>query len=147
MTDQTQTKSAGFDLSRLDDTTRVTFKVDLVFDGAGEPLSGFEVIGSNEPEIRSILDELRKQGTIRANAKKGKLDLATDDGAEKMIEIVDQNEFNKALTAIVGWYGFKSGDVDAPFDRATLKRLLTKFPTWVDKVNEAVANDANFIKG
>ena len=57
------------------------------------------------------------------------------------------NEMTLSLSVVKGWFGFKQGGVEAPFNKGAVAKMFSKYPTWKDKVNAALENESNFIKG
>lgn len=138
----------GFEIDSLDNDVVVknTFDVAVIEDAEGEPVSGFKIVGRNSPQYREQFNKVRIANTQRGSKRKKPLDTSTEEGAEILARTLDGNEDSLIMAVIVDWFGFNVEGQPATFDRARAERLLTKYPTWKDKIKVALDNDANFIK-
>lgn len=136
-----------FDIGSMDTVTHSTFRVSVIDYANGEPKSGFVIVGKNSEEYRKAAHHIRVEGLMRASKRKSLLDTSSTEGAESMAEAIEINDIRQATAVVVDWFGFANNGVVAPYDAAVVKRMLVKFPTWRQKVLDALENDANFIKG
>jgi hypothetical protein len=148
MTQAEEIMGAGFDLSQLDSTEDATlFKVVVISDIDGNDKCGFMIDSKNCAEYREATRLVRIDGLKRSAKRKSALDTSTDEGAGVVAKMIENNEMTLALAVIKGWFGFQSNGVDVPFDKGLVTKMLTKYPTWKDKISAALDNEANFIKG
>lgn len=139
--------ATGFDISNLTaPAERVTFNVDVMYDEDGNATAGLIIVGKNSPEYQAENHATRAEGYKRSSIRKTAIDTKTDEGANKLIDLIDSNAQRLALAVVVGWYGFTSGGVEVPLDKALVKSSFEKYPTWQDKVSAALEVDANFLK-
>ena len=138
----------GFDLSTLDtsEVAQVTFKVPVIEDMDGEPISGFVIVGKNSPQFQTASSTVRIDNIKRASKRNKQIDSSTDEGAAAISRSVAMNEKALALAVVVDWFGFNDKGQPMPFDIALVEKLFAKFPQWQVKVNIALDNDANFMK-
>jgi hypothetical protein len=144
------TQSNGFNLDNLDsiDSEQPTFKVAVILDAEGEDKSGFIIQGKNSPEYQAEARSIRIDSLQKSSKRKTALDASTAEGAGVVANLIDSNDCRLAMSVVTGWFGFVDGTgVDAVFDKATVKKMFAKFPTWREKVSSALEVDANFIKG
>lgn len=140
--------AVGFDISNLTavDTAPVTHKVDVLFDEDGNATAGFIIVGKNSPEYQAESHAVRAEGYKKSAVRKTAIDAKTDEGASKLVTVIDSNATRLALSVVTGWYGFTSAGAPVPFDKKLVAAAFAKFPTWEDKVNAALEVDANFLK-
>lgn len=146
MTDTTNT--SGFDLMNLlaENDAPATFKVPLIFDADGAPVSGLIIVGKNSPQYQEIEKKVRVDNVVRSSNRKTAIDSTTEAGAEVLINTVDRNNRTTAIGVTVGWYGFVMNGAESPFDPDTVGKMFDKYPTWQGKVLTALEADANFLK-
>lgn len=148
MTQATEIMNAGFDLSQLDSTEAPTlFKLVLASDIDGNDKFGFMIDSKNCAEYREATRLVRIDGLKRSAKRKSALDTSTDEGAGAVAKMIDANEMTLALSVVKGWFGFQDKGVDVPFNKGLVEKMLTKFPTWKDKITSALDNESNFTKG
>ena len=70
----------------------------------------------------------------------------TDEGADQLVHVIDDNQKRLALAVAVDWYGFTSNGAVVPFDKGLIATAFDKYPTWQERVTAALENDANFLK-
>jgi hypothetical protein len=138
----------GFDIANLTavDASPATHKVDLLFDEDGNATAGFIIVGKNSPEYQAESHAVRAEGHKRSAIRKTAIDTKTDEGASKLVDVIDSNATRLALSVVTDWYGFTSAGAPVPFDKTLVKAAFAKYPTWEDKVNAALEVDANFLK-
>lgn len=138
---------AGFDIANLSaPAARVTFDVPVLFNQDGDPIAGIRIVGKNSPEYRAEHHATRANGYQRSAKKSTAIDATTDEGADELVQVIDSNEKRIALAVAVEWWGFTSGGVEVPLDRAVLAAAYDKYPTWIDRITAALGVDANFLK-
>jgi hypothetical protein len=140
--------AAGFDIANLTatDTAPVTHNVDVLFDDDGNATAGFTIVGKNSPEYQAESHAVRADAHKRSAIRKSAIDVKTDEGASKLVDVIDSNATRLALSVVTGWYGFTSAGVPVPFDKKLVLSAFKKYPTWEDKVNAALEVDSNFLK-
>lgn len=148
MNAQDQTSNVGVDLDSIlnFDTAQITYRVPVIFDADGEPKSGFIIVGKNSPQYLDATGKVRVGNIMKSAVRRKPLDTSTEEGAKILTATLDNNSMNTALAVTVGWFGWQVEGQDAQFDRATLEKMLTKFPTWKDRIINDLDNDGNFIK-
>lgn len=136
-----------FDISNFTaPSTQVTHKVPVLFDDDGEPTHGFIIVGKNSDEHREEWAKIRAEGQKRSAKRKTAIDAATDEGSQQLVGLIDGNNQRLAIAVTVGWYGFTSAGAPAPFSKALVEAAFNKYPTWQERVQIAMENDANFLK-
>jgi len=136
----------GFDIASLAvDSAPVTFDVPVIVDADGNPVSGFKIVGRNSQEYRAADRAVRIVNQKAAANRTKAIDMKTDAGAEKIVEIVDGQNMARAEAVVVGWFGFENGGEPVPFDAQIAHNALVKYPTWVEKILIALAEDNNFL--
>jgi hypothetical protein len=142
--------AVGFDILNLtapvDLAAPVTFDVNVLFNDDGDAIASLVIVGKNSPEYQAESHALRAEGHKRAAKRQTAIDAKTDEGAVKLVDLIDGNQERLALAVVVGWKGFTSAGVEVPFDKALVKQGFAKYPTWVDLISAALAVDANFMK-
>ena len=138
---------AGFDIANLSaPAARVTFDVPVLFNQDGDPVAGIRIVGKNSPEYRTQHHTNRAEGYQRSAKKSTAIDATTDEGADELVQVIDDNAKRIAWAVAVEWWGFTSDGVDVPLDRDVLAAAYEKYPTWVDRVTAVLGVDANFLK-
>lgn len=140
--------AASFDIANLTAAVAaaVTHNVDVLFDDDGNAVAGFIIVGKNSPEYQGESHAVRAEGYKKSAVRKTAIDAKTDEGASKLVDVIDSNATRLALSVVTGWYGFTSAGAPVPFDKALVAAAFKKYPTWEDKVNAALEVDANFLK-
>nr|WP_315249322.1 hypothetical protein [uncultured Duganella sp.] len=141
--------ATGFDIANLAATAQalaVTHNVDVLYDDDGNAVAGFVIVGKNSPEYQAESHAVRAEGHQRSATRKSAIDAKTDEGANKLVDIIDSNATRLALSVVVDWYGFTSDGAKVPFDKKLVAAAFKKFPTWEDKVSAALEADSNFLK-
>lgn len=121
-------------------------KVGVVFDTAGNPAVGFVVVGRNSEQYIAAEKSARIKHIKMQWGGKNKIDVSTDDGAAKFDEVNQASELIKLTNCVVGWFGFTKNSGDMLFDRSKLPDIFKARPAWADKVAQAIADDADFLK-
>ena len=116
-------------------------------DANGDCKSGFVIVGKNSDEYKAATKRIRVEGLQRSAQRKSPLDTSKAEGAETLASAIEANDIAQAAAVVCGWFGFANNGVAAQFDAKTARAMLVKFPTWRQKVLEALEDDANFIKG
>ena len=125
---------------------RITVDVPVLFDDDNKPKAGFRIVGKNSPEYRATSHAVRAEGHQRSAAKKTAIDASTEEGAGRLVDIVDGNQGRIALAVIVETFGFAAGGAEIQLSKAQIETALAKFPTWQNAVIAALENDADFLK-
>lgn len=138
---------AGFDIANLSaPAARVTFDVPVIFDADGEAVAGIRIVGKNSDEYRKENHALRAEGYKKSAKRKTAIDASTDEGADQLVTVIDDNQKRLAVAVAVDWYGFTSNSTPVEFDKALIATAFDKYPTWQERVTAALENDANFLK-
>jgi hypothetical protein len=143
--------AVGFDISNLTGSAAAalvatTYNVDVLFDDDGNPTAGFVIVGKNSPEYQAESHAVRAEGHKRSAIRKAALDVKTDEGASKLVDIIDDNSTRLALAVVKDWYGFTSAGAPVPYEKKHGLAAFQKFPVWEEKVNAALEVDNNFLK-
>lgn len=141
------TAAVSHDLDALlsPDADKVTFKVPVIVDADGNPESGFVIVGRNSPEYREADKAVRVVNQKAAANRTKAIDLKSDAGATKVVDIVDGQEVARAAAVVVDWFGWDKGGVPRPFEKSAMVKILTAKPTWLAKINAALTEDNNFL--
>jgi hypothetical protein len=141
------TKAVSHDLDALlsPEADKVTFKVPVIVDADGNPESGFIIVGRNSPEFREADKAVRIVNQKAAASRTKAIDLKTDAGATKVVDIVDGQDVARAAAVVVDWFGWDKAGVPRPFDKSAMPKILAAKPTWLAKINAALTEDNNFL--
>jgi len=123
----------------------VTFKVGVIFDADGEPVSGFHIVGRNSDLYRAADKALRIVNQKAAANRTKAIDQKTDAGAEKVISVIEDQNVARAAAVVVGWFGWDKNGVEREFDASVVLSILAQMPTWVEKIQYALFEDSNFL--
>lgn len=138
----------GFDIDNLDSPIEETlFKVVVTSDIDGNDKQGFFITSKNSNEYQDATRTVRIEGLKRSAKRKNQLDTSTDEGAGVVSRMIETNELALACSVVKGWFGFTQGGVEAPFTATIVPKMLSKFPTWKDKISAALEVETNFTKG
>lgn len=146
MNEASNLQSNGFDLDLLAaDPSTLTHKVPVAWDDDGNPTAGFIIVGKDSSEYRSKAESLRAAGIKRGAIKSQRIDTKTDEGAAKLGQVMDSNDFEIAIAVTTGWFGFTRAGQPIAFDQKTVRDMFTKKPTWREKVTAALEVEGNFL--
>jgi hypothetical protein len=128
----------------------LTFDVGVLFDDEGNPVSGFRIVSRNSDQARAAERAVRIENQKAAAKRNKALDLKTDEGAAKVVDIVDGQNAARAAAVVVDWFGWTKKDADGKpvprqFDAALIPAILKQKPTWVERILHAMAEDNNFL--
>jgi hypothetical protein len=123
----------------------ITFDVAVISDADGNPVSGFRIVSRNSPQARAADRAVRIANQKAAAMRNKAIDMKTDAGAEKVIDISDGQNLARATAAVVDWFGWDKGGVPRPIDAAAMPAILKAKPTWVIEILAAQAEDNNFL--
>jgi hypothetical protein len=144
---QAQTTSTGFDIDQLDSETEETlFKLAVISDIDGNDKSGFYIASKNSAEYQQAARQARIDGLKRSSKRKTVLDTSTDEGASAVAKMIESTDILLASSVVKNWFGFESKGLPVPFDKQVVLKMLTKMPTWKDKITTALENETNFLK-
>lgn len=139
--------ASGFDIDLLDSSVEaVLHKVTVVSDIDGNDKCGFFIDSKNCAEYQAATRAIRIDGLKRSTKRKSQLDTSTDEGAGVIAKLIEANEVILATAVVKDWFGFETKGVPAIFDKATVSKMFTKYPTWKDKITAALENETNFLK-
>lgn len=123
----------------------LSFDVAVISDSDGNPVSGFRIVGRNSDQARAA-DRAVRIANQKAAANRNKaIDVKTEAGAAKVIDIVDDQNLARAAAVVVDWFGWDTKGVPRPFDAKLMPAILKKKPTWVEKILVAMSEDSNFL--
>lgn len=141
------TQAQGFEIESLDqETDQATFKVTVITDSEGAPLSGFIIVGKNSPQYQEAASALRVANIRRASQRKQRIDLTTEEGAKSFDANNRTTEHALALSVVTDWFGVNSEGTPLAFNPAIVEKMFTKYPQWRAMVVAALEVDANFMK-
>lgn len=135
----------GIDLDNLPQTTELTQRVGVAFDDEGEPTAGFIIVGKDSKQYRDTERRLKVTAIKRQAVKKQRIDTKTDEGAEQFADLMQKNEEELAVAVVVDWFGFKAGGQPAPFSVDGVRKVFKARPSYRDRVNAALENEAGFL--
>lgn len=146
----TQTNAYDLDAILADADKPITFDVAVISDEDGNPVSGFRIVSRNSDQARAAERAVRIENQKAAAKRNKAIDVKTDDGAAKVIDIVDGQNVARAAAVVVDWFGWTKKDADGnqvprPFDAAMVPVILKQKQTWVEKILGAMAEDNNFL--
>jgi hypothetical protein len=147
MTQDVTPIAEGFDIGTLDSKEDVLFTVAVITDVDGNDKSGFYISSKNSEEYQAATHRVRVDSLKRSAKRKAAVDTTTEEGATAIARVIEGNEMTLACAAVKGWFGFTSNGAEVPFSKTTLVKMLTRYPTWKDKITIALENEANFTKG
>lgn len=127
-------------------TLDVVADVPVIYNADGDPVMGFKIVGKDSAQYCKQSKANKAAAFKRGAVKRTQIDAKTKEGSEAITEIIEVNDRSLAEAVVVDWYGFTSGGEPAAFDKSSVKDLLDKYPTWVDKILTALENDSNFMK-
>jgi hypothetical protein len=136
----------NFDISSIEASPSITFDVEIGKRADGAPV-GFRIVGPNSSQYQKATRALELQGIKESAARKGVLDMTTDEGAQVVIDGVKSRREAVVKACVVDWFGFAFGEGPAPFTQDNLDRVLAARPAWVVRLAMAIEDDANFEKG
>lgn len=140
-----QAQAAGFDIDALEDIAEITHRCGVIFDEAGEAISGFIMVGKNSQENRDAVKKIRIENLARSAARKKAVDTTTEAGAAVVIDAVERTNRAQAVAVVVGWFGFNKGGQPLAFDKTLLEKMFDRCPEWQAKVLTDLENEANFM--
>lgn len=141
-----QNTMIDYDALMAEDIESTTYDVPVIFDKEGESTAFLVIVGKNSNEYLECSKQLRAEGMQRSAKRKTQIDASTFDGAAKLGELIDENMRKTALAVVVDWKGFSKNGAPAEFSKDAVQSLLKKFPTWCERINRELENDANFMK-
>ena len=146
----------NFDLDNLDAGKDTTFRLVIGYNPAvtegGKPEEvGFVVVGmasdqyaaaARAASVRGIQEAHKRFAANEEPPKPG-----TPEAAEAQFVRTEAQARLVADHCVVGWFGWRQGDKEAPFSAGALKHVLDKRPGLVARITRAVEDDANFVTG
>jgi hypothetical protein len=144
------TQTNAFDLDDILADKPITFDVAVISDDDGNPVSGFRIVSRNSDQARAAERAVRIENQKAAAKRNKAIDAKTDDGAAKIIDIVDSQNAARAAAIVVDWFGWTKKDADGkqvprPFEAAMVPTILKQKRTWVEQILAAQAEDNNFL--
>lgn len=144
--------AASFDLDDIlaSPDKPLTFDVGVIFDDEGNAISGFRIVSRNSDQARAAERAVRIENQKAASKRNKAIDTKTDEGAAKVIDIVDSQNLARAGAVVVDWFGWTKKDADGKpvprqFDATLIPAILKQKPTWVERILHAMAEDNNFL--
>jgi hypothetical protein len=148
----TQTNTAGYDLDEIVSVAdkAITFDVPVISDEDGNPVSGFRIVSRNSDQARAAERAVRIENQKAAAKRNKAIDVKTDDGAAKVVDIVDSQNVARAAAVVVDWFGWTMRGADGkpvprPFDASKVPTILAQKRTWTEQILAAQAEDNNFL--
>jgi hypothetical protein len=137
-------------IDQIEASAQATKKVGVLFNEMGEPTVGFVIVSKDSPEYRDAAAKMRANAIRRQTNRKTKIDRTTEDGAIKLDEILQENEFALATSVVKGWFGFtepdgNGGQRQAEFSSERAEHILKVKPTWREKITFALEDEEGFL--
>lgn len=136
----------SFDINEIEEGKEATFDVVVATTETGANV-GFTVLGTSSDAYRKVRREVEMAGIKAAAKSRRRFDMATDDGAEFVIENAEKARLDTLKACVVGWFGFTLNGEEAPLTPENLERVFKARPSWAELVVREIENDANFMKG
>lgn len=136
-----------FDINKIEESKNATFNVDVGENQQTGEKVGFIVVGQGSDQHLKVTRDIEVFNVKAAAGRKGPLDMKTDEAAGSVVDTGSLHKRMYLSACIVGWYGFKIGDEDAPFNEENLWKVLSVRPRWINKLIESIEVDANFAGG
>lgn len=73
--------------------------------------------------------------------------LSDEEIATRMVDQSDANRMVLLEHIVVDWFGFRKGGEDVPFSVEALRAVLAARPGWAKRLENAVEDQLNFVKG
>jgi hypothetical protein len=147
-----QATTAAYDLDAIlgDAEKPITFDVGVIFDDDGNAVSGFRIVSRNSEQAKAAERAVRIENQKAAAKRNKAIDAKTDEGAAKIIDIVDGQNVARAAAVVVDWFGWTKKGADGsqvarPFDAALVPGILKQKLTWAERILFAMAEDNNFL--
>lgn len=145
-----------FSIDAIEQSARNTFDVIVGHHDAGtdehgakklgDPV-GFRVLGTGSEEYQTADRQIQLLNVKEAAMRKEKVDLTKDDGAQVIVDGSEKRRMLIVNACVVGWFGFKDANGDAPFTRDNLHRVLKAKPNWLRQILAAIEDEGNFAAG
>lgn len=136
----------GIDLSTLGQAVEeVLHDCPVQFDDEAEAVVGFKILDSNSEAFRAAKRSADVAAVKRASVKKQRIDGKTDEGANALLDLGQQTNRVIAIAIVKEWYGFTNEGKPAPLTEESLKKVLTRFPDWFDKIIAKAGEGAAFL--
>jgi len=135
----------SFDIDQLSETTERSYRV-IIGHNPGdvpEPV-GFIVVGPASDQFRAAERAISIQNIIEAEKRKVSLDLSREEDAGKMFDGMESRREVLLEHCVVGWFGFRKGAEEAPFNRDNLKAVLRSRPHWAKRLVAEIETATNF---
>lgn len=140
---------AGFDISLLLAPNAAplekTFTVSVLFDKDGNHKAGFEIVSKNSDQYRAAVRATSTTAIKRSQTKSLQIDGKTDAGAATIFDLGEDRGRKIAIAVVVGLPGFTDKGAQVPVSEAFLNAVFDKFPTWEEKILNALEVDGNFL--
>lgn len=132
-------------LSAIDQSCGKPFNVDVGVNRRTGGKVGFLCMGVGSDQYAAGERALEIRNIQEAAQRKQPLDLTTVEDAAVVANGTGERRLVMAEHCVVGWYGFDDdNDNDAPFDKATLRMVLTRRPHWLDRVLGEIEQERAF---
>lgn len=141
----------------------MSFDIDQILAGAEEPFEvvvgkredgspvGFRVLGAGSRPYAAAERAVRLADVREAASRREEPaeDLATEAGAQRVVERTDRRRDLVLAACVIDWFGFTRGGSQepAPFDRDAAARVLAARPAWREKIFAAIEAEEDFAQG
>lgn len=136
-----------FDIAALEAATSKTFDVVVGTRDDGGRV-GFTVVGSASEQYQTAIRAIDLLNVKESAARKSTVDMASDAGAEIVVDGGAKRRDLLLDACVVEWFGFTLGaNEPAPFTPENFRRVMKAKPTWRLRLLTAIEDDANFAAG
>ena len=137
-------------LDQVEAFAQSTKKVGVKFDDDGDPTVGFVIVSKDSKQYRDAASLVRAAAIRRQTNKRTRIDRSTEEGALELDSVLQENEFELALSVVVGWFGFTESDGNggqkpAEFSKDRVAQMFKVKPTWREKVSASLEEEEGFL--
>lgn len=141
-----------FDIEKMAAQAEQTIKVPVgtFTDATGAEVEvGFTVYGPSSEAYRKADRALQVAATERSLAQRKKQTAEPTDAelAERVVAATEQAHEVLLEHCVAGWYGFRAGDVEAPYTVANMRAVLAVHPKWKKVLVNQIEDELAFTAG
>lgn len=131
----------------LDEVTTedVAHDVPVAFDEEGKAVAGFKINDANSKRFRDTKRAIDVAAVKKAGSRRKSIDGKTDEGAAQLLDIADAQKKALVKGCVVSIYGFSLGGKPAEASDEVLEKILTKYPSLIDKLAAKIDEGAGFL--
>lgn len=123
----------------------IRHEVVVMYHDNGEPKAGFKVVDANHPLYREAKRNFDVANVKRSAARRKNLDAKTDEGANVLLDISEEQKRALAVACVVDWFGFGSKGKPVPVTPQLVEAAFKTYPAWIDLVSAKVEEGARFL--